>query len=58
MAASLAQREGVLGELQIVRKIRATVRRARLELREESDALRRLRELRARLGIDPPGARP
>ena len=35
-----------------------SVRRARLELREESDALRRLRELRARLGIDPPGARP
>src|SRR4030081_195815 len=27
MAASLAQREGVLGELQIVRKIRETVRR-------------------------------
>jgi hypothetical protein len=33
-------------------------RRARAELRVEDDALRRLRELRARLGIDPPGARP
>jgi hypothetical protein len=33
-------------------------RRARAELREESEALRRLRDLRARLGIDPPGARP
>jgi hypothetical protein len=33
-------------------------RRARAELLVESEALRRLRELRARLGIDPPGARP
>jgi hypothetical protein len=33
-------------------------RRARAELREESETLRRLRDLRARLGIDPPGARP
>lgn len=33
-------------------------RRARAELRVESEALRKLRELRARLGIDPPGARP
>ena len=33
-------------------------RRARAELRLESEALRKLRELRARLGIDPPGARP
>jgi hypothetical protein len=32
--------------------------RARAELRVENDTLRRLRELRARLGIDPPGARP
>jgi hypothetical protein len=35
-----------------------SLRRARAELRVESDALRRLRDLRARLGIDPPGARP
>jgi hypothetical protein len=35
-----------------------SLRRARSELRAESDALRRLRDLRARLGIDPPGARP
>ena len=33
-------------------------RRARAELRVENDALQKLRELRARLGIDPPGARP
>jgi hypothetical protein len=33
-------------------------RRARAELRVENDTLRQLRELRARLGIDPPGARP
>jgi hypothetical protein len=33
-------------------------RRARAELRVENDTLRKLRELRARLGIDPPGARP
>jgi hypothetical protein len=33
-------------------------RRAIAELRVESDALRRLRDLRVRLGIDPPGARP
>jgi hypothetical protein len=32
--------------------------RARAELREENEALRKLRDLRARLGIDPPGARP
>ena len=35
-----------------------SLRRARAELRDESEALRRLRDLRARLGIDPPGARP
>jgi hypothetical protein len=35
-----------------------SLRRARAELRQEADALRRLRDLRARLGIDPPGARP
>jgi hypothetical protein len=35
-----------------------SMRRARTELREEGAALRKLRDLRARLGIDPPGARP
>jgi len=35
-----------------------SLRRARAELRQESEALRKLRDLRARLGIDPPGARP
>jgi hypothetical protein len=35
-----------------------SLRRARAELREEGEALRKLRDLRARLGIDPPGARP
>ena len=34
-----------------------SLRRARAELRQESEALRKLRDLRARLGIDPPGAR-
>jgi len=47
----------IVDVLLLVDSVRS-FRRARADLRAEEDNLRRLRELRARLGIDPPGARP